>query len=65
MLPKYCDKCGKELISNEVYKKYDTFSGNPVDIIKKFHCPDFRRFFGRNNGHFFEQIDIVDNQTTS
>jgi hypothetical protein len=63
-LPKYCNKCGKELLVNEVYTRYDIYSGEAVDIVKTFSCPDFVRSFlgSRTNGHYNERIDVVDGQ---
>jgi hypothetical protein len=62
-LPKYCDKCGKELLVNEVYTRYDIYSGEAVDIIKTFSCPDFaRNIVSGGNGHYNERIDVVDGQ---
>lgn len=63
-LPKYCNKCGKELLVNEVYTRYDVYSGEAVDIIKTFSCPDFKRYFRGGNGHYHERIDVIDGQVT-
>lgn len=66
-LPRYCNKCGKELITNEVYREYDIFTGEPIDIIVTMACPDYvKAFFGtKNNGHYNSKIDIVDGQINS
>lgn len=62
-LPKYCNKCGKELLVNEVRTRYDIYSGEAVDIIKIFTCPDFaRKIIRGGNDHYNERIDVVDGQ---
>jgi len=62
-LPKYCNKCGKDLLVNEVYTQYDIYSGEPVDIVKTFTCPDFaRKVISGGNGHYSERIDVIDGQ---
>jgi hypothetical protein len=71
-LPKYCNKCGKELIMNEVYRKYDIHTGQPVDIVVTLTCPAYRTVMGWvlpatwvGNGHFNKKIDIVDGKIGS
>lgn len=51
-LAKYCNKCGKELISNQTISEYDIFSGKPVEMTVTLHCPDYRSLFKRTNGHY-------------
>jgi hypothetical protein len=49
--PKFCNKCGKELISNTLISEYDIYDGNPVEYTISLHCPDFASFLGKTNLH--------------
>lgn len=62
-LPRFCNKCGKELVTNEMYRKYDVYSGEPVDIVVTVMCPSYNILSGRK--HFNSRIDIVDGQISS
>ncbi len=58
-LPKYCSKCGKTLISNQVISEYDVHDGEPTEFKVTLHCPDYRGFFGLTNRHFKIVEEIV------
>ena len=62
-LPTHCDKCGKKLVTNELYRRYDRYTGDPVDIVVTVKCPSHQKIlwvFG--NGHLSEKIDLVDDK---
>ncbi len=63
-LPKYCNKCGKELVTSEVNQEYDIYTGEPVDILITLQCPEYvESFLGtRNNGHYKHVINVVNRE---
>lgn len=63
-LPKYCNKCGKELISNQVITEYDVHGGEPIEFKVTLHCPDYRSFLSLTNGHFRIVEEITKSSTS-
>ncbi len=61
--PKFCNKCGKELISNQVISEYDIYEGSPVEYIISLHCPDYASLFGRSNSHLSTRQEITKSST--
>lgn len=59
-LPKYCNKCGKELVSDRKIHSFDIFTGQPVDETVTLRCPDFIRFLGkRGSRHFYSKQRVT------
>lgn len=59
-LPKYCNKCGKELVSDGKIHEYDIYTGESVDETVTLRCPDFIRFLGKKgNRHFYSKEKVV------
>lgn len=58
-LPKFCNKCGRELLITEVNHEYDIYTGEPVSSTKKFVCPNYKKTIrGDGNGHYWKEISV-------
>ena len=60
-LPRYCPKCGKELVKTVKHLEFDMFAGHPVHQTVTLVCPDFKahEFLPwLSNGHFRDMFYI-------
>lgn len=57
-LPRFCNKCGKELIKSQTVNSYDIYTGEVVKAIVTLRCPDYSSTIRGTNGHFYTTMPI-------
>ena len=61
-LPKYCNKCGKELVIDRKVHEFDIYTGQPVDETVTLRCPDFIKLLGkRASRHYYSKQKVIIN----
>jgi len=72
--PKYCNKCGKELVVDDIVLEYDIHSGQPAHVDRSLTCPEYKETLRSSwwpfpspsgNGHYSHEVEISNGKIKS